>query len=108
MHIETSEKDTPYLYITDYTAFKDLPAVLSEDAWARGLDGQIVKVSLVDKQVDLVKTIEPGCFYAIRNMRLKNVTMAKETQGRLGGEDRLIHRLKVKDTTNEELKALLR
>jgi hypothetical protein len=35
-------------------------------------------------------------------------TTFSEIQGRLGGNERLVHKLKVKDTANEELKALLR
>jgi hypothetical protein len=108
LHVTLDNTDMPYLYVTDYTTHPDLPAAPSGEVWSRGLEGRIVKISLFDEQVEMAKTLQPGCFYSIRNLRLKKFTTFSEIQGRLGGNERLVHKLKVKDTANEELKALLR
>jgi hypothetical protein len=65
-----------------------------------------VKIMLCDGQEEMAKTMEPGGFYSICNLRLRKSTANNELQGRLGGTERLIQKLKSKDTENEELQAL--
>jgi len=71
----------------------------------RGLEKRIVKVVLWDEQMEMAKNIEPGCYYTIRKLRLMQSTTGGQFQGRLGGAERLIHRLK--STESSRLAALL-
>jgi hypothetical protein len=107
LHVTRSGDALTYIYITDYTAHPDLRSDLTE-SWSRGLGRSIVKVSLCDGQVEMAKAVEPGTFYSIMKLRMKKTYNGDDFQGRLGGDERLIRRLKVQDTTNEELLALLR
>jgi hypothetical protein len=96
-----------YIYITDYTVHPDLPVVPASSAWSRGLEKRIVKVVLWDEQMSMANSVEPGCYYTIRKLRLMQSTMGGQFQGRLGGTERLIHRLKSIDTGNARLAKLL-
>lgn len=97
-----------YIYITDYTHHPDLPVVPAINAWSRGLDKRIVKVVLLDEQMAMAKTVETGCYYTIRKLRLLQSTTGGQFQGRLGGAERLIHRLRSTDSSNVRLAALLK
>ena len=97
--------DTPYLYVTDYTCRPDL-CPIPPAAWSRGLEGRIVKVMLYDQQCHMAEKVDLGGFYTIRNLRLKKSPTGNGVQGRLGGSERLIDKLKTRDTVNEGLQAL--
>jgi hypothetical protein len=55
----------------------------------------------------MARTVEPGTFCSILNLRLKKSLTVNQFQGNLGGDERLIHKLNPIDMTNEELKALI-
>ena len=97
--------DTPFLYVTDYTRRPDLCPTPSE-TWSRGLENRIVQVVLYDEQRQMMKSVEAGGFYDVRNLRLKESSTKNGILGRLGGSGRLIEKLKSR-TPNEELRALL-
>jgi hypothetical protein len=73
----------------------------------RGLEKRIVKVVLWNEQMEMAKNVEPGCYYTIRKLRLMQSTTGGQFQGRLGGAERLIHRLKSTESSNARLAALL-
>jgi hypothetical protein len=94
------------LYITDYTERNDLatpPAVL----WSRGLPGRIVTLELHGAQSKMADKMEIGAFFTVKHMRLiKRITSGCQVVGRIGGSDRLIHKLNA-NNPNEELENLL-
>jgi hypothetical protein len=96
-----------YLYVTDYTAHPGFPP-MQNDAWARGLEGRILKIGLWDEQIDLAKFLEPGHFYSISKLRLKKFSVGNGFLGRLGGPERLIKKLLVPNDSNENLSALIK
>jgi len=55
----------------------------------------------------MANNVEPGCYYNIRKLRLVKSTTSDQFQGRLGGAERLIHRLKSTDASNAKLAKLL-
>jgi hypothetical protein len=55
----------------------------------------------------MAKTIETGTFYSILHLRLKKTLTSNLLQGRLGGDERLVHKLNTVNTSNEELQALI-
>lgn len=77
-----------------------------EKDWSRDLEGLIVSVHLRDAQVQHAKTLRPGFFLNIKNLRLKDNRVQKRFQGDLGGHDVLVHRLDIHHP-NDDLKALL-
>jgi len=95
------------LYVTDYTASPNLPPAPNEP-WSRGLEGRVAKISLWDGQVNMATSIEPFSFYSILKLRMKTNTTSRYFDGRLGGEERLIHKLKSSNVANEHLAALIR
>ncbi|KZP21160.1 hypothetical protein FIBSPDRAFT_519794 [Athelia psychrophila] len=107
LHVDHNPNGVPCCYITDYTRHPDLPLISETNDWARRLERRIVKVVLWDGQVDMAKNIETGSFYTIRNLRLLPSTTGDYIQGRLGGAERLINKLRSGDSTNERLATLL-
>lgn len=105
MHVDYNPHGVSYCYITDYTHHLDLP--IMAEAWARGLERRIVKVVLWDGQIEMAKNIEVGSYYTIRNLRLSQSTAGDQFQGRLGGSERLINKLRTGDSANERLATLL-
>ena len=61
---------------------------------------------LCDQQGHMAEKVDLGSFYTIRNLRLKKSPTGSGVQGRLGGSERLIDKLKTRDTVNEGLQAL--
>jgi hypothetical protein len=57
--------------------------------------------------MSMANNVEPGCYYNIRKLRLVKSTTSDQFQGRLGGAERLIHRLKSTDVSNAKLAKLL-
>ncbi|KAF7980156.1 hypothetical protein HWV62_39613 [Athelia sp. TMB] len=108
LSVEHNPNGVSCCYITDYTCHPDLPIIPETHPWARGLERRIVKVALWDGQADMAKNIEAGKFYTIRNLRLLLETTGGRIQGRLGGAERLIDKLRSGDSNNERLATLLR
>ena len=94
------------LYITDYTERSDLgtpPIAL----WSRALAGRIVTLELQGPQSKMADKMEIGAFFTVKHMRLlERITAGGRVIGRIGGPDRLIHKLNA-NSPNEELEKLL-
>lgn len=94
------------LYITDYTERGDL-ATPPVELWSRRLEGRIVTLELQGQQSKMTDKIETGSFFTVKHMRLvERVTGIQKVVGKIGGPDRLIHKLNV-NNPNEELEKLL-
>lgn len=75
--------------------------------WSRGLEGRIVTLELQGQQSKIADKIETGSFFTVKHMRLiERVMGILRVVGRIGGPDRLIHKLNV-NNPNEELEKLL-
>ena len=55
----------------------------------------------------MAKTVDIGSLYRILKLRVKRLTTREEYMGVLGGEERLIHKLRLKDSHDDALKELL-
>lgn len=107
LHADYNPNGVSSIYVTDYTRHPDLSIVSEKHAWSHGLDKRIVKVTLWDEQLEMAKAVKPGCYYTIHKLRMVQSTTSNQFQGRLGGAERLIHKLKAKPTGNDKLVALL-
>lgn len=108
LHVDYKPNGVSCCYITDYTRHEDLPILSEMHTRPQGLERRIVKVILWDRQIEMAKIIRAGEFYTIRNLRLLVSTTEDHVQGRLGGAERLINKLRVEDSANERLAVLLR
>lgn len=64
-------------------------------------------LELQGQQSKMANKMETGAFFAIKHLRLiERVTGVGKVVGRIGGPDRLIHKLNT-NNTNEELERLL-
>jgi hypothetical protein len=94
------------LYITDYTERSDL-ATPPMALWSRRLEGRIVTLELQGQQSKMADKMETGSFFTVKHMRLiERVMGIGRVVGRIGGPDRLIHKLNM-NNPNEELEKLL-
>jgi hypothetical protein len=94
------------LYITDYTERGDL-ATLPTALWNRGLSGRIVTLELQGQQSKMAQKMDTGGFFVVKHMRLiERIMGVGKVVGRIGGPDRLIHKLNA-SSPNEELIRLL-
>ena len=105
--------DRVYIYVTDYTSRSDLaPIYIDPPTDVSVPTNSVVKVLLLDGQATTAKTLEPGDFVSVRNLRLKGSNRADGVEdnlsGKLGGDQRLIFKLQPQGTGNEDLLALLR
>ncbi|KAI9446168.1 hypothetical protein H4582DRAFT_1904053 [Lactarius indigo] len=97
IHAEYNATGTSLLYITDYTERGDL-ATPPTALWSRELQGRIVTLELQGPQSKM----------ADKHMRLiERVMGVGRVVGRIGGPDRLIHKLNA-NNPNEELEQLFR
>jgi hypothetical protein len=95
------------LYITDYTERSDL-ATPPTALWSRELQGRIVTLELQGPQSKMADKVDMGAFFNVKHMRLiERVMGVGRVVGRIGGPDRLIHRLNA-NNPNEELEQLFR
>ena len=95
------------MYVTDYTARKDLAPVPATSLWTRDLgDDQIVKILVTETPAEVAKTLAEGDYIAMRKVRLKAASNC--VSGRLGGDEQLIFKLKPEESGNTNLVALLR
>jgi hypothetical protein len=93
-------------YITDYTERDDL-ATPPTALWSRGLPRRIVTLELQGQQSKMAEKMDPGGFFVVKHMRLIERMMGVgKVVGRIGGPDRLIHKLNV-NSPNEQLGKLL-
>lgn len=75
--------------------------------WSRGLESRIVTLELQGQQSKIADKMEPGSFFTVKHMRLiERVMGIRRIVGRIGGPDRLIHKLNG-NNPNEELEKLL-
>jgi hypothetical protein len=75
--------------------------------WSRRLEGRIVTLELQGQQSKMADKMETGSFFTVKHMRLiERVMGIRRVVGRIGGPDRLIHKLNV-NNPNEELTKLL-
>ena len=75
--------------------------------WSRGLEGRIVTLELQGQQSKIADKMELGSFFTVKHMRLiERVMGIRRVVGRIGGPDRLIHKLNG-NNPNEELEKLL-
>lgn len=95
------------MYVTDYTERSDLVPVSASIAPAT-LTGCVVRVDLRGSQVDTARNLEAGDFVAISNLRLRPSGGGTLLAGCLGGDQRLITKLKPGGNSNVDLRALLR
>jgi hypothetical protein len=94
------------LYITDHTERSDL-ATPPTALWSRGLPGRIVTLELQGQQSKMADKVEAGAFFTVKHMRLiERIMGVGKVVGRIGGPDRLIHKLNA-NNPNEELINLL-
>ena len=94
------------LYITDFTERSDL-ATPPTALWTRGLEGRIVTLELQGQQSKMADKMEIGAFFTVKHMRLvERHTGGRRLVGRIGGPDRLIHKLNA-IIPNEELENML-
>ncbi|KAF8637320.1 hypothetical protein AX17_002822 [Amanita inopinata Kibby_2008] len=91
--VEETGYNQPAIYVTDYTTHPRLEVSPSYGDWCRGLEGRVLKISLWDTQASMAKSITPGYFYSIRNLRLKLNPLGDCLQGELRGYERRIHQL---------------
>ncbi len=95
------------MYITDYTERSDLASPPTE-LWRHELHGRIVTLELQGPQSKMADKVETGAFFNVKHMRLIERAMGVgRVVGRIGGPDRLIHRLNA-NNPNEELEQLFR
>jgi hypothetical protein len=93
------------LYITDYTERSDL-AIPPVALWSREFEGRIVTLEMHGPQSKLADKVDIGAFFNVKHMRLiERVTGVGRVIGRIGGPDRLIHKLNA-NNPNEELEQL--
>ncbi|KAH9981741.1 hypothetical protein BJV74DRAFT_853868, partial [Russula compacta] len=106
LYAEYNATGTSTLYVTDYTERSDL-ATPPTALWSRELQGRIVTVELQGQQSKMADKMETGAFFTIKHLRLiKRITGVGKVVGRIGGPDRLIHKLNA-NNPNEELENLL-
>jgi hypothetical protein len=75
--------------------------------WSRGLEGRIVTLELQGQQSKMADSMKAGSFFTVKHMRLvERVAGIQRVVGRIGGPDRLIHKLN-ENHPNEELEKLL-
>lgn len=95
------------MYITDYTERSDL-ATPPTALWSRELQGRIVTLELQGPQSKMADKVDIGAFFNVKHMRLiERVMGVGRVVGRIGGPDRLIHKLNA-NNPNEELEQLFR
>jgi hypothetical protein len=95
-----------YLFVTDYSSHLFQPSLPSGNAeWSSGLDGHILKVVLPDEREDTRKTIVPGCFCVIRELRIKKE--GANSKFYAGYSKKPISQLRDGVVVNMELKLLL-
>ena len=83
---------------------------LDSDTNIKVPENTIVKVQLLDGQATTAKSLEPGDFVSLRNLRLRPPSRTSgpgNLSGRLGGDQRLVFKLRPQGTGCEELIALL-
>ncbi|RDB21408.1 hypothetical protein Hypma_011802 [Hypsizygus marmoreus] len=97
---------TSCLYVTDYTSRKELLSLTESGSWSAGHEGQILKISLWDSQVEKAKFVVAGSFYTIKKLRLKTSTTGRHFQGRLGGMESLVLLRRTDNNDDEMLQAL--
>ncbi|KAI9511113.1 hypothetical protein F5148DRAFT_1173785 [Russula earlei] len=106
LHAEYNATGTSLLYITDYTERSDL-ATPPTALWSRGLPGRIVTLELQGQQSKMADKIESGAFFTVKHLRLiERIMGVGKVVGRIGGPDRLIHKLNA-NNPNGELTHLL-
>ncbi|KAH9020446.1 hypothetical protein EDB85DRAFT_2095013 [Lactarius pseudohatsudake] len=107
IHAEYNATGTSLLYITDYTERSDL-ATPPTALWSRELQGRIVTLELQGPQSKMADKVDIGAFFNVKHMRLiERVMGVGRVVGRIGGPDRLIHKLNA-NNPNEELEQLFR
>ena len=94
------------LYITDFTERNDL-ATPPTALWSCELPGRIVTLELQGPQSKMADKMETGAFFTVKHMRLiERIAGGRRVVGRIGGPDRLIHKLNA-NSPNQELENLL-
>jgi hypothetical protein len=99
----------PRVYVTDYTDNEGLPKLppqLTNEPWAKDMEGRVLPIILESGQEEFVHLLEPGLFYRFRNMSM----VAKDStryqwMGRIGGGRRLFDRMSPA-SSDDELRAL--
>ncbi|KAJ7481233.1 hypothetical protein B0H11DRAFT_2024748 [Mycena galericulata] len=61
------------------------------EPWARGLNGYVLKVLLLKEQSNMIKSLQVGRHYLVKNLRLEPSVTEREFRGRLGTSERQIH-----------------
>ena len=106
LQAEYNPAGTSTLHITDYTERSDL-ATPPTALWSRGLLDRIVTLELQGQQSKMADKMEISAFFTVKHMRLiERITSGRRVVGRIGGADRLIHKLNA-SSPNEELESLL-
>lgn len=98
-----------HLFVTDYTLHK-YSCLLPDQATSMSScnpHNSVLKISLRDAQAEMAKSVEVGSFYHILKLRLKKSTARNEYLGLLGGDERLIHKLRLKGSKHDPLQELL-
>jgi hypothetical protein len=92
-----------FLYVTDYTTVPGRPTSVTASG---GLDTCILKIALSYDQIEMARVVEGG-YYTICKLRLQIIPGGDGIRGRLGGDERLIHKLNPNESNNQHLKALI-
>jgi hypothetical protein len=106
LHSDYRQGSTSKVYVTDYTIRADLAPVLPASWWDDSLENRIVRIDLRDEQSEKAQTMKPGTFFRINNLNLL-CRVKGRLSGLLGGNDNLITKLNLNNSSNVELAALL-
>lgn len=109
----SQKDDRAFIYVTDYTSREGLvPVHLESTSGINVPENSVMKVLMMDGQATIAKSLEPGDFVSLRNLRLKSGSRVSgptsNLSGKLGGDQRLVFKLQPKGTGSEELLALIR
>ena len=94
--------------MTDYTSRAELFPLSVKESWGHCLEGSILKIQLCDQQVERAKALEPGAYYKIKNLSMKNSVLEGHLVGHLGSDEVLIQMLNTDKQENKELVELIR
>ncbi|KAF8891203.1 hypothetical protein BD779DRAFT_1513799 [Infundibulicybe gibba] len=105
VHRHTNDNGVISLYVTDYT--KNSQVVAVQGAWCLPqLGDYILKIELWDSAADVGRTMAPGEYYALKNVRMK-VSKGGYVEGTLSAP-KILKMLEEDAGVNPQLEALLK
>ncbi|KDQ61169.1 hypothetical protein JAAARDRAFT_204921 [Jaapia argillacea MUCL 33604] len=104
LHTTCTPNSKLFVHVTDYTSNRHLSP--SSSSWATNYPNQVLTISLRDGQEEWAKNMQKGEVYVIRGLWLKKTE--KGYMGLLRGSERRIHKVNVKNSENENVRAFVR